>query len=51
MTTTVVPACQLTSGPLLQITGRCPNLIGFKDGVDDIEKFWRLFTHRGGAPS
>ena len=32
-------ACRLTPASLLVLAERCPNLVGFKDGVGDIEKF------------
>ena len=32
-------ACRLNVESLLQLAERCPNLIGFKDGVGDIERF------------
>jgi len=32
-------ACRLTPASLTQLADRCPNLIGFKDGVGDIETF------------
>jgi 5-dehydro-4-deoxyglucarate dehydratase len=29
--------CKLSPESLLKLTDRCPNLIGFKDGIGDIE--------------
>ncbi len=51
-------ACRLTPASLLQLAQRCPNLIGFKDGVGDIEKFVAIrqtlgdrFAYLGGLPT
>ena len=51
-------ACHLTPASLLQLAERCPNLIGFKDGVGDIEKFVAIrqtlgdrFAYLGGLPT
>ncbi|WP_374561933.1 5-dehydro-4-deoxyglucarate dehydratase [Ideonella sp.] len=51
-------ACRLTPASLLQLAERCPNLIGFKDGVGDIEKFVAIrqtlgerFAYLGGLPT
>ncbi|UUX97138.1 5-dehydro-4-deoxyglucarate dehydratase [Aquabacterium sp. J223] len=51
-------ACRLTPASLLQLADRCPNLIGFKDGVGDIEKFVAIrqtlgdrFAYLGGLPT
>lgn len=51
-------ACRLTPQSLLQLAERCPNLIGFKDGVGDIEKFVAIrqtlgdrFAYLGGLPT
>jgi 5-dehydro-4-deoxyglucarate dehydratase len=50
--------CKLTAESLLQLAGRCPNLIGFKDGVGEIEtmvtirrKLGDRFTYLGGLPT
>jgi 5-dehydro-4-deoxyglucarate dehydratase len=50
--------CRLTPASLLQLAARCPNLIGFKDGVGDIEKFVAIrqtlgdrFAYLGGLPT
>jgi 5-dehydro-4-deoxyglucarate dehydratase len=51
-------ACRLTPASLLVLAERCPNLIGFKDGVGDIEKFVAIrqtlgerFAYLGGLPT
>jgi 5-dehydro-4-deoxyglucarate dehydratase len=51
-------ACRLTPASLLTLAQRCPNLIGFKDGVGDIEKFVAVrqtlgdrFAYLGGLPT
>jgi 5-dehydro-4-deoxyglucarate dehydratase len=51
-------ACRLTPTSLLALAERCPNLIGFKDGVGDIEKFVAIrqtlgerFAYLGGLPT
>ncbi|MFY9510690.1 MAG: 5-dehydro-4-deoxyglucarate dehydratase [Rubrivivax sp.] len=51
-------ACRLTPQSLLVLAERCPNLIGFKDGVGDIEKFVAIrqtlgdrFAYLGGLPT
>lgn len=51
-------ACKLTPASLLALAERCPNLIGFKDGVGDIEKFVAIrqtlgerFAYLGGLPT
>jgi 5-dehydro-4-deoxyglucarate dehydratase len=51
-------ACKLTPASLLVLAERCPNLIGFKDGVGDIEKFVAIrqtlgerFAYLGGLPT
>lgn len=51
-------ACRLTPGSLQVLADRCPNLIGFKDGVGDIEKFVAIrqtsgdrFAYLGGLPT
>jgi 5-dehydro-4-deoxyglucarate dehydratase len=50
--------CRLTPASLLRLAERCPNLIGFKDGVGDIEKFVAIrqtlgdrFAYLGGLPT
>ena len=50
--------CQLTANSLLKLADRCPNLIGFKDGVGDIEpmvtirrKLGDRVTYLGGLPT
>lgn len=51
-------ACRLTPASLLVLADRCPNLVGFKDGVGDIEKFVAIrqtmgerFAYLGGLPT
>jgi 5-dehydro-4-deoxyglucarate dehydratase len=51
-------ACRLTPTSLLTLADRCPNLIGFKDGVGDIESFVSIrrrlgdrFAYLGGLPT
>ncbi|WP_077033984.1 5-dehydro-4-deoxyglucarate dehydratase [Pelomonas sp. KK5] len=51
-------ACKLTPQSLQQLAERCPNLIGFKDGLGDIEKFVAIrqtlgerFAYLGGLPT
>ena len=51
-------ACKLTPASLLTLADRCPNLIGFKDGLGDIEKFVAIrqtlgdrFAYLGGLPT
>jgi 5-dehydro-4-deoxyglucarate dehydratase len=51
-------ACRLTPASLLTLAERCPNLIGFKDGLGDIEKFVAIrqtlgerFAYLGGLPT
>ena len=50
--------CRLTPESLEQLADRCPNLIGFKDGIGDIElmvSIWRRlgdrFSYLGGLPT
>jgi len=50
--------CRLTPASLQVLADTCPNLIGFKDGVGDIEKFVSLrqtlgerFAYLGGLPT
>lgn len=51
-------ACKLTPASLQVLAERCPNLIGFKDGIGDIEKFVAIrqtlgerFAYLGGLPT
>lgn len=51
-------ACRLNPASLLTLAERCPNLIGFKDGLGDIEKFVAIrqtlgerFAYLGGLPT
>ena len=51
-------ACRLTAESLLQLADRCPNLIGFKDGIGDIESFVTIrrrlgerYAYLGGLPT
>ena len=50
--------CRLTADSLEILAARCPNLIGFKDGIGDIElmvQIWRRmgdrFSYLGGLPT
>jgi 5-dehydro-4-deoxyglucarate dehydratase len=50
--------CRLTPESLLTLADRCPNLIGFKDGIGDIEAFVDIrrqlgdrFAYLGGLPT
>jgi 5-dehydro-4-deoxyglucarate dehydratase len=50
--------CKLNAESLLELADRCPNLIGFKDGLGDIEtmvtirrKLGDRFTYLGGLPT
>ncbi len=50
--------CKLDADSLLKLADRCPNLIGFKDGVGEIEsmvsirrKLGDRFTYLGGLPT
>jgi len=50
--------CKLTPASLQVLAERCPNLIGFKDGLGDIEKFVSIrqtlgdrFAYLGGLPT
>ena len=50
--------CRLNAESLLQLAERCPNLIGFKDGIGDIElmvsirrKLGDRFSYLGGLPT
>lgn len=51
-------ACRLTPASLVRLAERCPNLIGFKDGIGDIESFVAVrrrmgdrFAYLGGLPT
>jgi 5-dehydro-4-deoxyglucarate dehydratase len=51
-------ACRLTPASLKVLAERCPNLIGFKDGIGDIEAFVSVrqqlgdrFAYLGGLPT
>jgi len=51
-------ACRLTAPTLAQLAERCPNLIGFKDGIGEIElmvtirrKLGDRFAYLGGLPT
>ena len=51
-------ACRLAPASLVTLAQRCPNLVGFKDGVGDIEKFVAVrqtlgerFAYLGGLPT
>ncbi|HEX6364247.1 MAG TPA: 5-dehydro-4-deoxyglucarate dehydratase [Albitalea sp.] len=51
-------ACRLTPQSLAKLAERCPNLVGFKDGVGDIEVFVSIrrrlgdrFAYLGGLPT
>ena len=51
-------ACRLTPKSLLVLAETCPNLIGFKEGIGDIEKFVAIrqtlgerFAYLGGLPT
>lgn len=51
-------ACRLTPASLTQLAERCTNLIGFKDGIGDIESFVSIrrqlgerFAYLGGLPT
>ena len=51
-------ACKLTPASLQILADHCPNLIGFKDGLGDIEKFVAIrqtlgtrFAYLGGLPT
>jgi 5-dehydro-4-deoxyglucarate dehydratase len=50
--------CRLSPATLAQLADRCPNLIGFKDGIGDIElmvairqKMGERFAYLGGLPT
>lgn len=40
-------ACKLTPESLAILADRCPNLIGFKDGIGDIELMSSIYMHMG----
>jgi 5-dehydro-4-deoxyglucarate dehydratase len=51
-------ACKLTANSLARLAERCPNLIGFKDGLGDIERIVSIrqklgdrFVYVGGMPT
>lgn len=51
-------ACRLTAGSLQRLADSCPNLIGFKDGLGDIERMVQIrqrlgdrFVFIGGMPT
>ena len=51
-------ACRLTGESLQRLVDRCPNLIGFKDGIGDIEtmmsvrhRFGERLVYLGGLPT
>lgn len=51
-------ACKLTAESLVKLAERCPNLIGFKDGLGDIERIVSIrqklgdrFVYVGGMPT
>lgn len=51
-------ACRLQADTLARLADRCPNLVGFKDGIGDIElmvtirrKLGDRFTYLGGLPT
>lgn len=51
-------ACKLTADSLVRLAQRCPNLIGFKDGLGDIERVVSIrqtlgdrFVYVGGMPT
>lgn len=51
-------ACRLTADSLAKLAERCPNLIGFKDGLGDIERIVSIrqqlgdrFVYVGGMPT
>jgi 5-dehydro-4-deoxyglucarate dehydratase len=50
--------CRLEPGSLMELADRCPNLVGFKDGLGDIELMVRIrralgdrFAYLGGLPT
>jgi 5-dehydro-4-deoxyglucarate dehydratase len=51
-------ACKLTASSLARLAERCPNLVGFKDGLGDIERIVAIrqklgdrFVYVGGMPT
>ncbi|MCW5235303.1 5-dehydro-4-deoxyglucarate dehydratase [Verminephrobacter eiseniae] len=51
-------ACRLSAASLMVLAERCPNLVGFKDGIGDIEAFVTIrqtlgerFAYLGGLPT
>ena len=40
--------CRLQPPALVELTGRCPNLVGFKDGIGDLELMLRIRRSVGG---
>ncbi len=51
-------ACKLTAASLAKLAERCPNLIGFKDGLGDVERIVSIrqtlgdrFVYVGGMPT
>lgn len=51
-------ACKLTAASLARLADRCPNLVGFKDGLGDIERIVQIrrslgdrFAYVGGMPT
>jgi len=51
-------ACKLSADSLVKLAERCPNLIGFKDGLGDIERIVQIrqrlgdrFVYVGGMPT
>ena len=51
-------ATRLTAASLIRLAGRCPNLVGFKDGLGDIERIVSIrqqlgdrFVYIGGMPT
>ena len=51
-------ACKLSAASLLRLAERCPNLVGFKDGLGDIERIVQIrqrlgdrFAYVGGMPT
>src|SRR6185436_8453741 len=50
--------CRLEPGSLMELAERCPNLVGFKDGLGDVELMVRIrralgdrFAYLGGLPT
>ncbi len=40
-------ACRLLPASLARLADRCPNLVGFKDGIGDIELMVAIYQHMG----